>query len=86
MLKAILVLQILILIILGIFGFYFFNQLSTIYAEVEKALVVIEEMEIYMNQVKTIVEKFNELEVLFDSLSRLSEILSSLTNPFNGEG
>ena len=39
-----------------------------------------------MNQVKTIVEKFNELEALFDSLSRLSEILSSLTNPFNGEG
>ena len=44
MLKAILVLQIVILLIFGIFGFYFFNQLSTIYAEVEKALVVIEDM------------------------------------------
>ncbi len=86
MLKVILVLQILILTILGIFGFYFFNQLNTIYVEVEKALVVIQEMETYMDRVKIIVEKFNELEGLFDNLSKLSEILSALTDPFNTEG
>ncbi len=86
MLKVILVLQILILLIFAVFGFYFFNQLNTLYIEVEKALVIIEEMEAYMDQVKGIVEKFNEIEVLFDSLSKISEVLSALTNPFNTEG
>ena len=84
--KAILALKILILLIFLIIGFYFFNELNKLSNEVEKALVIIEEIKIYMPKIEEVIENLDNLEPLFESLSRLSEIISLLTDPLGSEG
>ena len=84
--KAILVLQILILLIFLIVGFYFINELNKLSIEIENALVLIEEIRMYMPKIEKIIDNFNQLEPLFESLNRLSEIISLLTDPLGSEG
>ena len=84
--KAILALQILILLAFLIIGFYFFNELNKLSNELEKALVIIEEIKIYIPKIENIIENFDQLEPLFGSLNRLSEIMSILTDPLGSEG
>ena len=84
--KAILVLQIVILLIFLIVGFYFINELNKLSTEIENALVLIEEIRTYMPKIEKIIDNFNQLEPLFESLSRLSEIISLLTDPLGSEG
>ena len=50
--KAILVLQIVILLIFLIVGFYFINELNKLSTEIENALVLIEEIRTYMPKLK----------------------------------
>ena len=50
MLKAILVLQILILIILGIFGFYFFDEIPTIYTMSGAGLITVSSAIIFFRE------------------------------------
>ena len=84
--KAILVLQIVILLIFLIVGFYFINELNKLSTEIENALVFIEEIRTYMPKIEKIIDNFNQLEPLFESLNRLSEIISLLTDPLGSEG
>ena len=84
--KAILVLQIVILLIFLIVGFYFINELNKLSKEIENALVLIEEIRTYIPKIEKIIDNFNQLEPLFESLSRLSEIISLLTDPLGSEG
>ena len=84
--KAILVLQIVILLIFLIDGFYFINELNKLSTEIENALVLIEEIRTYMPKIEKIIDNFNQLEPLFESLNRLSEIISLLTDPLGSEG
>ena len=84
--KAILVLQIAILLIFLIVGFYFINELNKLSTEIENALVLIEEIRTYMPKIEKIIDNFNQLEPHFESLNRLSEIISLLTDPLGSEG
>ena len=84
--KAILVLQIVILLIFLIVGFYFINELNKLSTEIESALVLIEEIRTYMPKIEKIIDNFNQLEPLFESLNRSSEIISLLTDPLGSEG
>ncbi len=84
--KAILVLQIVILLIFLIAGFYFINELNKLSLEIENALLLIEEIRTYIPKIEKIIDNFNQLEPLFESLNRLSEIISLLTDPLGSEG
>ena len=84
--KAILVLQIVILLIFLIVGFYFINELNKLSTEIENTLVLIEEIRTYMPKIEKIIDNFNQLEPLFERLNRLSEIISLLTDPLGSEG
>ena len=84
--KAILVLQIVILLIFLTVGFYFINELNKLSTEIENALVLIEQIRTYMPKIEKIIDNFNQLEPLFESLNRLSEIISLLTDPLGSEG
>ena len=72
--KAILVLQIVILLIFLIVGFYFINELNKLSTEIENTLVLIEEIRTYMPKIEKIIDNFNQLEPLFESLNRLSAV------------
>ena len=80
--KAILALQILFLSV-GIYFVYKLNQLSI---EIEKALLVIQEIQTYTYKIENIIEKFEKLEPIFDNLTRLSEIISIIIDPLGSEG
>ncbi len=84
--KAILILQILILLLFLIIGFYFINELNKLSIEIENALVLFEEIRTYLPKIEKIIENFDQLEPLFESLNRLSEIISLLTDPLGSEG
>ena len=84
--KAILALQILILSIIVIISFYVVNTLNQLSIEVEKALLIVDEISIYIPKIEKIIINFEELEPLFESLNRLSEIISLLTDPLGSEG
>ena len=45
-----------------------------------------EEIRTYMPKIEKIIDNFNQLEPLFESLNRLSEIISLLTDPLGSEG
>ena len=84
--KAILALQILILSIIVIISFYVINTLNQLSIEVEKALLIVDEISIYIPKIEKIIINFEELEPLFESLNRISEIISLLTDPLGSEG
>ena len=84
--KAILALQILILSIIVIISFYVVNTLNQLSIEVEKALLIIDEISIYIPKIEKIIINFEELEPLFESLNRISELISLLTDPLGSEG
>ena len=84
--KAILALQILILLIIVIISFYVINTLNQLSIEVEKALLIVDEISIYIPKIEKIIINFEELEPLFESLNRISEIISLLTDPLGSEG
>ena len=84
--KAILALQIFILSIILIISFYVINTLNQLSIEVEKALLMIDEISLYIPKIEKIIENFEKLEPLFESLNRLSEIISLLTDPLGSEG
>tara|TARA_B100000427_G_scaffold15819_1_gene12379 strand:- start:1301 stop:1561 length:261 start_codon:yes stop_codon:yes gene_type:complete len=84
--KAILALQILILSIIVIISFYVVNTLNQLSIEVEKALLIVDEISIYIPKIEKIIINFEELEPLFESLNRISEIISLLTDPLGSEG
>ena len=83
MLKLVLFLQVVILILFGIFGIVVFQQAQIASNNLNEALVVIDEVSAILPKLDIALDSINQLESLFDSLESLSSILSILTDPFN---
>ena len=86
MLRIVLVLQILILSLFGFFILNIQNTISDLSAQLETALLTIEDMKTVLPEIEEAVENFNQLEPLFENLGKLSELLSVLTDPFGSNG
>ena len=86
MLKIVLVLQVLILALLGLFLFYVQNTIGDLSIQVSSAMVVIEDMKNVLPEIEIAIENFNQLEPLFENLGKLSDLLSVLTDPFGSNG
>ena len=83
MLKLVLFLQVVILILLGIFGIVIFQQAQIASDNLNEALVVIDEVSAILPKLDIALDSINQLEAVFDSLESLSSVLSLLTDPFN---
>ena len=83
MLKLVLFLQVVILILLGIFGIVIFQQAQIASDNLNEALVVIDEVSAILPKLDIALDSINQLESVFDSLESLSSVLSLLTDPFN---
>jgi hypothetical protein len=83
MLKLVLFLQVVILILFGIFGIVVFQQAQIASDNLNEALVVIDEVSAILPKLDIALESINQLESVFDSLESLSSVLSLLTDPFN---
>ena len=83
MLKLVLFLQVVILILLGIFGIVVFQQAQTVADNLDEALVVIGEVSAILPKLDVALDSINQLEAVFDDLESLSSVLSLLTDPFN---
>ena len=86
MLRIVLVLQILILLLFGIFVLNIQNTVNELSGQLETALLTIEDMKTVLPEIEEAVKNFNELEPLFENLGKLSELLSVLTDPFGSNG
>ena len=86
MLKIVLVLQVLILALFGFLLIYVQNTIGDLSTQVSSAMVVIEDMKKVLPEIEEAVDNFNQLEPLFENLSKLSELLSVLTDPFGSNG
>ena len=86
MLRIVLVLQVLILSLFGFFILNIQNTISDLSAQLETALLTIEDMKTVLPEIEEAVENFNQLEPLFENLGKLSELLSVLTDPFGSNG
>ncbi len=83
MLKLVLFLQVVILILLGIFGIVVFQQAQIASDSLNEALIVIDEVSSILPKLDIALDSINQLELVFDSLESLSNVLSLLTDPFN---
>ena len=83
MLKLVLFLQVVILILFGIFGIVVFQQAQIASNNLNEALVVIDEVSAILPKLDIALDSINQLESVFDSLESLSSVLSLLTDPFN---
>ena len=86
MLKIVLVLQVLILALLGLFLFYVQNTIGDLSIQVSSAMAVIEDMKKVLPEIEEAIGYFNQLEPLFENLGKLSDLLSVLTDPFGSNG
>ena len=83
MLKLVLFLQVVILILFGIFGIVVFQQAQIASDNLDEALLVIDEVSAILPKLDIALDSINQLETVFDSLESLSSVLSLLTDPFN---
>ena len=86
MLRIVLVLQVLILLLFGLFIFNIQNTVNELSGQLETVLLTIENMKTVLPEIEEAVENFNQLEPLFENLGKLSELLSVLTDPFGSNG
>jgi len=85
-LRIVLVIQVLILLLFGVFILNIQNTVNELSGQLETALLTIEDMKIVLPEIEEAVENFNQLEPLFENLGKLSELLSVLTDPFGSNG
>tara|TARA_B100000902_G_scaffold18847_1_gene22613 strand:+ start:403 stop:663 length:261 start_codon:yes stop_codon:yes gene_type:complete len=83
MLKLVLFLQVLILILFAIFGFFVFQQAQIASENLNEALTVIDEVSAILPKLDIALDSINQLQGVFDNLESLSDLLSLLTDPFN---
>ena len=84
MLKIILFLQIILLTLFLGTGYFLYSELQTLSSEVDKALVVISDIQTLLPRLEIAIESVITLEAAFQSLSGLSDILSILVDPLQG--
>ena len=84
MLKFILFLQTILLALFLGTGYFLYSELQTLSSEVDKALVVISDIQTLLPRLEIAIESVITLEAAFQSLSGLSDILSILVDPLQG--
>ena len=84
MLKLILFLQIILLTLFLGTGYFLYSELQTLSNEVDNALVVITDIQNLLPKLEIAIDSVITLEAAFQSLSGLSDILSILVDPLQG--
>ena len=84
MLKLILFLQIILLTLFLGTGYFLYSELQTLSSEVDNALVVIADIQNLLPKLEVAIDSVITLEAAFQSLSGLSDILSILVDPLQG--
>ncbi len=84
MLKLILFLQIILLTLFLGTVYFLYSELQTLSSEVENALVVITDIQNLLPKLEVAIDSVITLEAAFQSLSGLSDILSILVDPLQG--
>ena len=84
MLKLILFLQIILLTLFLSTGYFLYSELQTLSSEVDNALVVITDIQNLLPKLEVAIDSVITLEAAFQSLSGLSDILSILVDPLQG--
>ena len=84
MLKLILFLQIILLTLFLGTGYFLYSELQTLSSEVDNALIVITDIQNLLPKLEIAIESVITLEAAFQSLSGLSDILSILVDPLQG--
>jgi len=84
LLKLILFLQIILLTLFLGTGYFLYSELQTLSSEVENALVVITDIQNLLPKLEVAIDSVITLEAAFQSLSGLSDILSILVDPLQG--
>ena len=84
MLKLILFLQIILLTLFLGTGYFLYSELQTLSSEVDNALVVISDIQNLLPKLEVAIDSVITLEAAFQSLSGLSDILSIMLDPLQG--
>ena len=84
MLKLILFFQILLLTLFLGAGYFLYSELQTLSLEVDNALLVISDIQSLLPKLEIAVETVISLETAFQSLSGISELLTLLLDPLQG--
>ena len=84
MLKLILYLQIILLTLFLGTGFFLYSELQTLSSEVDNALVVITDIQNLLPKLEVAIDSVITLEAAFQNLSGLSDILSIMLDPLQG--
>ena len=84
MLKLILFFQIVLLTLFLGAGYFLYLELQTLSIEVDNALAVIADIQSLLPKLEVAVDTVISLETAFESLSGLSEILTLLLEPIQG--
>tara|TARA_Y100000768_G_scaffold280289_1_gene215295 strand:- start:440 stop:700 length:261 start_codon:yes stop_codon:yes gene_type:complete len=84
LLKLILFLQIILLTLFLGSGYFLYSELQTLSSEVDNALVVITDIQNLLPKLEVAIDSVITLEAAFQSLSGLSDILSIMLDPLQG--
>ena len=81
MLRIVLVLQVLILLLFGLYFLNIYTTVNELSIQLETALQVVEDIKKVLPEIEEAINNFNELEPLFENLGKLNELISVLTDP-----
>ena len=84
MLKLILFFQIILLTLFLGAGYFLYSELQTLSSEVENAIIVIADIQKLLPKLEVAVDTVISLETAFQSLAGISEILTLLLDPLQG--
>tara|TARA_B100000927_G_scaffold42716_1_gene30376 strand:- start:513 stop:773 length:261 start_codon:yes stop_codon:yes gene_type:complete len=84
LLKLILFFQILLLTLFLGTGYFLYSELQTLSSEVDNALAVITDIQNLLPKLEVAVDTVISLETAFESLAGISEILTLMLDPLQG--
>ena len=84
MLKLILFFQIVLLTLFLGASYFFYTELQTLSTEVDNALVVISDIQKLLPKLEVAIDTVISLEAAFQSLSGISDLLTILLDPLQG--
>ncbi len=84
MLKLILFFQIILLTLFLGAGYFLYSELQTLSSEVENAIIVIADIQKLLPKLEVAVDTVISLETAFQSLAGISEVLTLLLDPIQG--
>ena len=84
MLKLILFFQIVLITLFLGAGYFLYSELQTLSTEVDNALLVINDIQSLLPKLEVAIDTVISLEVAFQSLSGINDILTLLLDPLQG--